>query len=61
MALLIFSFSLNKDTNEAVFSGNITPQVALQLLQNIVIQSAIKQLQDEAVKKAKEQPEPTGG
>ena len=57
MSLFLFAFSLNEETKEAVFSGNITPQVALQLLQNIVIQTAIKQLQDE--KKVKEQSEPS--
>ena len=41
--IILFSFSINQDNNEAVFAGNITPQAALQFLQAIVISEAIKQ------------------
>ena len=43
MPLIIFAFSLKTETQEAAFSGNIEPQVALQILQQLVIANAIKQ------------------
>ena len=41
--LIIFSFALNPETQEAAIAGNIEPQVALQILQQLVIANAIKQ------------------
>ena len=40
--IILFSFTINQETKEAVFSGNIEPQVALSLLQQIVVGEAIK-------------------
>lgn len=45
--ILTFTFSINQETNEAVFSGNILPQVALQLLQSIVIAEAVRQSKEQ--------------
>ena len=44
--LLTFMFAANPDTNEIAFSGNQTPQQALQIIQNIVISMAVKEAQD---------------
>ena len=40
--MIIFSFAFNMETKEATFSGNITPMVALQVLQSIVVAEAVK-------------------
>jgi len=51
--LLTFTFTINPETQEAAFAGNVEPQVALQLLQGIVIQSLARRLQEE-VKETKD-------
>jgi len=43
MPQVIFTFTVNTDTQEAAIAGNIEPQVALQILQQLVIANAIKQ------------------
>ena len=43
MPQIIFTFTVNTDTQEAAIAGNIEPQVALQMLQQLVIANAIKQ------------------
>jgi len=43
MPQIIFTFTVNTDTQEAAIAGNIEPQVALQILQQLVIANAIKQ------------------
>lgn len=48
--LLTFTFTVNQETQEAAFAGNITPQQALQMLQNVVINLGVA----EAVKRAKD-------
>lgn len=40
--ILIFTFSINQETGESTFAGNIDSQVALGLLQQIVILDAIR-------------------
>lgn len=40
--LLTFTFTISPDTQEATFAGNIEPQVALGILQQIVISEAIR-------------------
>ena len=35
--LLLFSFSLNTETNEATFAGNIDTQQAVQVLQQLAM------------------------
>jgi len=42
MPLIIFSFSINTDNQEAAFSGNITAAQALQFLQQIVVAELVK-------------------
>jgi len=42
MPLIIFTFSVKTETQEAVFSGNIEPQQALQVLQQIVVAELVK-------------------
>ena len=48
--LIIFSFALNPETQEAAIAGNIEPQVALQILQQLVIANAIKQARQQEIK-----------
>lgn len=48
--ILLFAFSIDQDTKEATFAGNIEPQVALQILQSIVIVEAVKQARQNEVK-----------
>jgi hypothetical protein len=55
--LLSFSATLNQDTQEAVFIGNITTRVAMAILQNIIINDEIKKAQE--VKDVKPNNEPT--
>jgi len=51
MPLIIFTFFLNTKTKEAALAGNIPPQQALQVLQQIVIAEAIKQAKEEKEEK----------
>jgi len=46
VALMTFTFTLDPDTQEAIFAGNIEPQVALQILQNIVISDAVRKAKE---------------
>lgn len=41
MPLITFTFALQTETKEAAFSGNVEPQAALRLLQQIVIDLAV--------------------
>ena len=50
MSLALFSFSINLETQEAAIAGNIEPQVALQILQQLVIANAIKQARQQEIK-----------
>lgn len=40
--MLTFTFTINPETQEAVFAGNIEPQAALNVLQQLAIADAIK-------------------
>jgi len=40
--MITFTFTINPQTQEAVFVGNIEPQVALGILQQIVISEAVR-------------------
>ena len=42
---LIFTFTINTETNEAAFGGNVEPSAALQVLQNLVIADGIRRAQ----------------
>ena len=42
MPLVLFSFALNTDAQEATTAGNINAPTALQILQQIVIAEAVK-------------------
>ena len=46
MALVLFSFAINPETQEAAFAGNMEPQVALQILQQLVIAEAIRKARE---------------
>jgi len=35
--ILTFTFSINQETKEAVFTGNIEPVAALHILQDLVV------------------------
>lgn len=41
MPLITFSFAFKTETKEAVVAGNIDPQAALQILQQIVVDLAV--------------------
>jgi len=47
----IFSFSVNPDTKEVAFAGNMVPQQALQILQGIVIAEAVNKAKQEKQEK----------
>jgi hypothetical protein len=53
MLQVIFTFTVNTETQDANFSGNVPPRVALQFLQDIVISEAIRQSKVE-IKKVEE-------
>ena len=44
--LLVFTFAFNTETEEAVVGGNIDSQVALNILQKIVIAQAVIQIKE---------------
>ena len=44
--MLTFTFTINPQTQEATFAGNIDIQVALQILQNIVISDAVRKAKE---------------
>lgn len=52
---LIFTFTANTETKEMVFAGNMEPQAALSMLQQLVIADAINKAQ--AAKSIKENKE----
>lgn len=42
MPQVIFTFTINTDTQEGNFAGNVEPKVALNILQQLVIADAVK-------------------
>jgi len=44
--LLVFTFAFNTETEEAAVGGNIDSQVALNILQKIVIAQAVIQMKE---------------
>lgn len=42
----LFQIAIDMKTGEVVFSGNIAPEAALQITQNIVISEAIRKAKD---------------
>jgi len=46
MALILFTFAFNSETQAADFSGNVEPEVALQILTKIAISNAVKMALD---------------
>ena len=54
MPQVIFTFTVNTDTQEAAIAGNIEPQVALKILQQLVIANAIKQARQQEIKDKEE-------
>ena len=55
MPLIIFTFSVKTETQEAAFSGNISAQEALQILQQICIAEAVKANEQKAKADLKEE------
>ena len=51
---LIFAFTINPETKEATFSGNVQPAVALKILQDIVIADAVNKAETSKKPKDKE-------
>lgn len=47
MALILFSFSLNTETQEASIAGNIEAEVALSILQQLVVAQAVQRAKGE--------------
>jgi hypothetical protein len=45
--MLIFTFALNEQTKEAVFSGNITARQAINILQDILISDEIRKSKEQ--------------
>lgn len=52
---IIFAFTFNPETKEAAFTGNVEPQIALNILQNIVIAEGIRQAEEAQKKPAKKE------
>ena len=50
--ILTFTFSINPETQEATFAGNIEPQQALAILQNIVVAELVKRSKDNGQSKS---------
>jgi hypothetical protein len=46
MAQLIFTFTVNTETNEAALAGNVELPVASQILQQLVIADAVAKAKD---------------
>lgn len=45
--ILLFAMTLETNTKEATFAGNLTPQEALNILQSIIISEAVKKAKEE--------------
>ena len=48
MALITFSFAFNPENNEAALSGNIEAEVALTILQRLVVAQAVQRAANQA-------------
>ena len=59
MPLILFSFVLQTETQEAAIAGNCEPMVALQILQQLVIANAIKRGGNSGQEKSSNQEEAT--
>ena len=44
--ILVFTFSIDPEKNEAAFAGNIGLQQALQILQNLVVADAVNKARE---------------
>jgi len=53
MPQIIFAFTMETETKEAVFSGNVSPATALQVLQEIVVAQAIANAKEKEAEPAK--------
>lgn len=51
---IIFAFTINPETKEADWCGNVQPAVALQILQKIVIAEAVNKVETSKKPKDKE-------
>ena len=50
MPLMIFSFAFDTDSKQVALGGNIDPQVALQILQQIVVASLVEKAKGDGAK-----------
>jgi len=49
--LILFSISINTDTKEAVTGGNVSPEIALRLLQDVIVADKLEQRLKEELNK----------
>ena len=49
--MLTFTFTINPETQEAVFAGNIEPQAALNVLQQLTLAQLVKDAQEKVREK----------
>jgi hypothetical protein len=61
MPLILFSFCFETTTKEAAVGGNIDPQVALQVLQQIVVASLVEKARGDGAKPSTAAPSEQGG
>jgi len=50
MPQLIFTFTINSETQEAAFAGNVKPQAALHILQQLVVAEEIRKAKEKEEK-----------
>jgi len=48
--ILTFTFSINQETKEAVFAGNIEPVAALHILQDLVVAEMMRRASNDGSK-----------
>ena len=53
MPLILFSFSFNPETKEVAFTGNIEPELAYQILHQIIVAEGVKAALEQAKEKVK--------
>lgn len=51
MAQIIFAFTLNTESKEVAFVGNVEPPVALHILQDIVLSQVASQVRRQRTRK----------
>jgi len=54
MPQIIFTFTINSETQEASFAGNVPIEIALQILQQLTIAEMVKRSQEKPEEKEKQ-------